>query len=105
MRGRYERRESRQEDLTIISDLKQVIAEQEKDLACLNEEKRYFQIKLMHLEQFLQEHGLLDNENSNEQTTLNNSSLSLSTCANNVSVGQNNNFSIPPTIPECEEEK
>lgn len=51
MRLRYERRESRPEDLTIISDLRQVIAEQEKDLACLNEEKRYFQMRLLSVEE------------------------------------------------------
>ncbi|KAJ8983030.1 hypothetical protein NQ317_014327 [Molorchus minor] len=55
VRQRYERRESRQEDLNTISDLKQIIAEQEKDLACMNEEKRYFQMRLMSLERHLEE--------------------------------------------------
>lgn len=54
VRQRYERRESRQEDLNKISDLRQVIAEQEKDLACINEEKRYFQMRLMALEKHLE---------------------------------------------------
>lgn len=47
MRARYERRESRPEDLNVISDLRGVIAEQEKDLAVLNEEKRYYQMELL----------------------------------------------------------
>lgn len=47
MRTRYDKRESRPEDLNIISDLRTVLAEQERDLAMLNEEKRYFQMKLM----------------------------------------------------------
>lgn len=47
MRTRYDKRESRPEDLNVISDLRTVIAEQERDLAILNEEKRYFQMKLM----------------------------------------------------------
>ncbi|GLV38013.1 uncharacterized protein CBL_07811 [Carabus blaptoides fortunei] len=47
MRARYERRESRPEDLNVISDLRGVIAEQEKDLAVLNEQKRYYQMELL----------------------------------------------------------
>ncbi|KAL1505970.1 hypothetical protein ABEB36_005412 [Hypothenemus hampei] len=62
VRQRYERRESRQEDLNIISDLKQVIAEQEKDLACINEEKRYFQMRLMQLERHLEQQSSIDEE-------------------------------------------
>lgn len=47
MRSRYDRRESRTEDLNLISDLRNVLAEQERDLTILNEEKRYYQMELM----------------------------------------------------------
>lgn len=50
MRSRYDKRESRSEDLNMISDLRNVIAEQERDLAILNEEKRYYQMELMRLQ-------------------------------------------------------
>lgn len=50
MRSRYDKRESRSEDLNMISDLRNVIAEQERDLAILNEEKRYYQMELMRIQ-------------------------------------------------------
>ncbi|XP_022908514.2 protein FAM184A isoform X1 [Onthophagus taurus] len=93
VRSRYERRESRQEDLNQISDLKQVIAEQEKDLACINEEKRYYQMKLMSLQKSLEEdeddfEDTRDFDEDSKQQQLQQ---------------QQHSLAIPPTIPECEE--
>lgn len=115
VRSRYERRESRQEDLALISDLRQVIAEQEKDLACMNEEKRYFQMKLMSLEKSMQPSN--DDDEDDEDTF-----VDCSRDPNDGAIGgdepeivQNypnflpqlngplNSFSIPPTIPECDD--
>ena len=107
VRSRYERRESRQEDLNLISDLRQVIAEQEKDLACVNEEKRYFQMKLRALE--METHGDDGDNNKSPQ-----SPDEFSDCQQEFFEqsypnflpqinGPLNTFSIPPTIPECEE--
>lgn len=111
MRLRYERRESRQDDLTIISDLRQVIAEQEKDLACLNEEKRYFQMRLINLE------GQLDGGGNNsadedafEDAVQAKSPASVCGAGDNIScsyAATNNGpsgFTIPPTIHECADE-
>lgn len=116
VRQRYERRESRQEDLNIISDLKQVVAEQEKDLACINEEKRYFQMRLMQLERHLErqssaEEDFEDAESQTQQRdaqsaaappppypTQNRPSF-LPTNPND----SNPNILIPPTIPEGDE--
>lgn len=61
MRSRYDKRESRSEDVNLISDLRNVIAEQERDLAILNEEKRYYQMELMRIQADNQDLG-----NSNE---------------------------------------
>lgn len=119
---RYERRDSRQEDLNIISDLRQVIAEQEKDLACINEEKRYFQMRLMSLEKQMEtqivsadeedeyedaeqirsmNEPIIEepddhpqpNRSKNKQNPVYNPML------NNPVV------SIPPTIPECDDDE
>uniref|UniRef100_A0AAR5P062 Uncharacterized protein n=3 Tax=Dendroctonus ponderosae TaxID=77166 RepID=A0AAR5P062_DENPD len=116
VRQRYERRESRQEDLNIISDLKQVVAEQEKDLACINEEKRYFQMRLMQLERHLErqssaEEDFEDAESHTHQRdaqgaaappppypTQNRPSF-LPANPND----SNPNILIPPTIPEGDE--
>ncbi|GJQ72878.1 hypothetical protein Trydic_g1526 [Trypoxylus dichotomus] len=88
VRARYERRESRQEDLNLISDLRQVIAEQEKDLACINEEKRYYQMKLMSLQRSMEEEDedFVDTEDFEQN-----------------SQSQISSLSIPPTIPECDD--
>lgn len=104
MRARYERRESRQEDLNLISDLRQVIAEQEKDLACVNEEKRYFQMKLRALEM---SGGGEDDKgpHSPEEFSDCQQELFEQSYPNFLPQinGPLNTFSIPPTIPECEE--
>lgn len=115
VRSRYERRESRQEDLNLISDLRQVIAEQEKDLACMNEEKRYFQMKLMNLEKGLQ-HTNSDEDDedtfvdcSKEPSDVMDSNDLLPETVQNYPNflpqlnGPLNSFSIPPTIPECDD--
>lgn len=98
VRARYERRESRQEDLNTISDLRQVMAEQEKDLACINEEKRYFQMKLIQLEQFLQHQGIIEPEDPAQPEACDSSSESAASSFN-----QGASFNIPPTIPECDD--
>ncbi|XP_048517688.1 protein FAM184A isoform X3 [Dendroctonus ponderosae] len=116
VRQRYERRESRQEDLNIISDLKQVVAEQEKDLACINEEKRYFQMRLMQLERHLErqssaEEDFEDAESHTHQRDAQGAAAPpppyptqnrpnfLPTNPND----SNPNILIPPTIPEGDE--
>ncbi|XP_044258104.1 protein FAM184A-like isoform X1 [Tribolium madens] len=102
VRLRYERRESRQEDLNIISDLRQVIAEQEKDLACLNEEKRYFQMRLISLEKQLEENGSGDEDAFQDAEQSKNEPPSYPPPAY-PSFPPPPPFSIPPTIPECDE--
>ncbi|CAH0559520.1 unnamed protein product [Brassicogethes aeneus] len=120
VRQRYERRESRLEDLNKISDLKQVIAEQEKDLACINEEKRYFQMRLMSLEKQLEENASFDSEyddpevvkelesryqvqepSSPEDVTQNGCTAPQLMFSTQLSIP--NSVSIPPTIVECDE--
>lgn len=113
VRSRYERRESRQEDLNLISDLRQVIAEQEKDLACMNEEKRYFQMKLMGLEKSLQHNS--DDDDEDTFVDCSKDPLSGDEVGGLPESVQNypnflpqlngplNSFSIPPTIPECDD--
>ncbi|KAK5650292.1 hypothetical protein RI129_001321 [Pyrocoelia pectoralis] len=85
IRSRYEKRESRQEDLNTISDLRQIIAEQEKDVTCLTEEKRYFQMKLMTLEQ------ILDRANTEN-------------VPGQLCSSVNSQINVPPTILECEDD-
>lgn len=110
VRLRYERRESRQEDLNIISDLRQVIAEQEKDLACLNEEKRYFQMRLISLE------SRLEDASADEETFEDAEQHKITELPEPPSYPPNGlpppaypsfpappTISIPPTIPECDE--
>ncbi|XP_030762020.1 LOW QUALITY PROTEIN: protein FAM184A-like, partial [Sitophilus oryzae] len=121
VRQRYERRESRQEDLNIISDLKQVIAEQEKDLACINEEKRYFQMRLIQLERHLEQQSSIEEDDfedaqSSSRTDHPQSSQSqvssqprsfflppIPNDPNFIPPSQNGPIFIPPTIPETEE--
>ncbi|XP_066150093.1 protein FAM184A-like isoform X2 [Euwallacea fornicatus] len=118
VRQRYERRESRQEDLNIISDLKQVIAEQEKDLACINEEKRYFQMRLMQLEKHLEQQSSLEDDDFEdaESSRVESSSQAYQGAkrpnflppnpneAGIVVPSQSNGpILIPPTIPEGDE--
>lgn len=117
VRARYERRESRQEDLNLISDLRQIIAEQEKDLACINEEKRYFQMKLMNLEKSLEPN---DEDEDDENFVDCHKDIPTDAVANDAAIGTSssfqsypnflpqingplNSFSIPPTIPECDD--
>lgn len=98
---RYERRESRQEDLNIISDLRQVIAEQEKDLACLNEEKRYFQMRLLSMENGLEENN--SGDETFEDAVVQPHSPNEASGPPPAYPGFSGTFSIPPTIPECDE--
>ncbi|CAG9823515.1 unnamed protein product [Phaedon cochleariae] len=99
VRQRYERRESRQEDINKIADLKQVIAEQEKDLACINEEKRYFQMKLIALEKHLEENVSAEEEEFEDAHAQPLKPEVLLEYAGSP----NSPISIPPTIPECDE--
>ncbi|CAH1237321.1 unnamed protein product [Diabrotica balteata] len=124
VRQRYERRESRQEDINTISDLKQIITEQEKDLNCLNEEKRYFQMKLMALEHSFDQKGSSEDESLKDDLTITESNmtdLSYESSKNHLMqdghelvpmtgpIGltdlsqQVSYISIPPTIQECDE--
>lgn len=103
VRARYERRESRKEDLNTISDLRQVIAEQEKDLACLNEEKRYFQMKLINIERFLEERGV-SSEDIASQIRMHSNSPCDDDSSSSGNVPLPNQISIPPTIPECDDD-
>lgn len=127
VRQRYERRESKQEDLNIIADLKQIISEQEKDLNCLNEEKRYFQMKLIALENSLDNKCSSEDESIKDETISVPSSTALTnhltnTINPNLSGSKNGEIfsvcvplaspdinqqvsylSIPPTIQECDE--
>nr|CAH7735947.1 unnamed protein product [Callosobruchus chinensis] len=96
VRQRYERRDSRQEDLNTISDLRQVIAEQEKDLACLNEEKRFFQMRLMALEKHLEDAASVEDEEFEDAHVQHDET--------SPQFSQNPGLlSIPPTIPECDD--
>lgn len=108
MRARYERRDSRQEDLNTIADLKRIIAEQEKDLACLNEEKRYIQIRLLNLEKsFDDDDEHFEDSQDFELTSKSkdtNDVPNLNGFVSHPSVGPS--CSIPPpmaTIPECDD--
>ncbi|KAJ8921978.1 hypothetical protein NQ315_008615 [Exocentrus adspersus] len=111
VRQRYERRESRQEDLNTIADLRQMIAEQEKDLACINEEKRYFQMRLMSLEKHLEEASAEEEEFEDAHTQplrsledLTQDSSSVESLPSDYPLNQPNGpIFIPPTIPECDE--
>lgn len=99
----------------MISDLRQIIAEQEKDLACMNEEKRYFQMKLISLEK-----RMTPNDDDEEETFVDCSKdphdLSEASATHLPDGFQQsypnflpqingplNTFSIPPTIPECDD--
>nr|XP_023025588.1 protein FAM184A-like isoform X3 [Leptinotarsa decemlineata] len=108
VRQRYERRESRQEDLNKISDLKQIIAEQEKDLACINEEKRFFQMRLMALEKHIEDNASAEDEEFEDAHAQPIKQEQLLDYAGGVSVNpsfpqQNGPICIPPTIPEGDE--
>ncbi|XP_056638100.1 golgin subfamily A member 6-like protein 22 isoform X2 [Diorhabda sublineata] len=127
VRQRYERRESKQEDLNIIADLKQIITEQEKDLNCLNEEKRYFQMKLIALENSLDHKCSSEDESLKDETISDSNSTALpnqstNTLNSNLTETKNGDIisvcvplalpdlnqqttylSIPPTIEECDE--
>lgn len=104
MRQRYERRESRQEDLNTIADLRQIIAEQEKDLACINEEKRYFQMRLMSLEKHLEEASAEEEEFEDARAQ---PARSLENLVQDPDSPEcppvNGPICIPPTIPECDD--
>lgn len=122
VRQRYERRESRQEDINIISDLRQVIAEQEKDLACINEEKRYFQMRLIQLERHLQPQSSAEEDDFEDAESPRAEHPGTSAQLppfpmpsrpsflppnpndpNALPQCQNSPIFIPPTIPECDE--
>ncbi|KAG5888068.1 hypothetical protein JTB14_010043 [Gonioctena quinquepunctata] len=106
VRQRYERRESRQEDLNKISDLKQIIAEQEKDLACINEEKRFFQMRLMALEKHLEDNASAEDEefeDAHAQPPKHDQLLDYAGGVTALYPQPNGPLCIPPTIPECDE--
>lgn len=44
---KYKKRESRKEDVELIGHLKQVLEEREREITCLTEEKRFYQLELM----------------------------------------------------------
>jgi hypothetical protein len=44
---KYKKKESRQEDIELIGHLKQVLDEREREITCLTEEKRFYQLELM----------------------------------------------------------
>jgi len=44
---KYKNRESRREDAELIGHLKQVLEEREREITCLTEEKRFYQLELM----------------------------------------------------------
>lgn len=102
VRGRYERKESKQEDLNTISDLRQIITEQEKDLACINEEKRYFQMKLIQLDRLLQHQGIIEPEERPITNSSSSESPSDSSSMPSSNFSQSNVFTIPTTILECD---
>lgn len=95
----------------MISDLRQVIAEQEKDLACINEEKRYYQMKLMSLQRNMEEEedDYVDTEDfeviEHDKRKDSSSSNVPNGCSQQQSSAQPqlNSLSIPPTIPECDD--
>ncbi|XP_044756364.1 protein FAM184A isoform X2 [Coccinella septempunctata] len=115
VRQRYENRESRKEDLNTIADLRRMIAEQEKDIACMNEEKRYFQMQCMILEakldgNFSEEEVFqdADQENMHLKQNSNNTNQENPTAFNGTFTALNNSvngpkLSIPPTIQECDD--
>lgn len=80
-----------------------MIAEQEKDLACMNEEKRYFQMKLMNLEKSMQHNS--DEEDEDTFVEAMGGDESVQNYPNFLPQlnGPLNSFSIPPTIPECDD--
>lgn len=47
MEQKYKKRESRKEDVELIGHLKQVLEEREREITCLTEEKRFYQLELM----------------------------------------------------------
>lgn len=47
MEQKYKNRESRKEDAELIGHLKQVLEEREREITCLTEEKRFYQLELM----------------------------------------------------------
>jgi hypothetical protein len=47
---KYKNRESRKEDIDLIAHLKQAVEEREREISCLTEEKRFYQLELMNRE-------------------------------------------------------
>lgn len=90
-----------------------MIAEQEKDLACINEEKRYFQMRLMALEKHLE--GPTEGEEEEFAEAADHLVASTEEAppeyASSSGFSQNQSFypalngpiCIPPTIPECDD--
>lgn len=106
VRARYERRDSRQEDLNTIADLKRIIAEQENDLACLNEEKRYIQMRLMSLERSLEEDNDEFEDSQDFDVQHQQKERTNSNDASNGFIHHAPSCSLPPpmaTIPECDD--
>lgn len=91
-----------------------MLSEQEKDIACMNEEKRYFQMQCMILEakldgNYSEEEIFQDaaQENSHSRTANNIANQDNSTFNGPFTVISNSingpKLSIPPTIQECDD--
>ncbi|EEZ98891.1 hypothetical protein TcasGA2_TC004506 [Tribolium castaneum] len=74
----------------------------EKDLTCLNEEKQYFQMRLISLEKRLEENGSGDEDAFEDAEQPKNEPPSYPPPAY-PNFPPPPPFSIPPTIPECDE--
>lgn len=93
----------------MISDLRQVIAEQEKDLACINEEKRYYQMKLMSIQRSMEEEDedfvdsedfdAIDSKDRHREGATN----GFTAAQTSQQIQNSNTLAIPPTILECDE--
>lgn len=84
-----------------------MIAEQEKDLACINEEKRYYQMKLMSLQRSMEdeEEDFVDTEDFEviEHERRKDSAPSGFSESQQHQPPQLSSLAIPPTIPECDD--
>lgn len=105
--------------MNLIADLRQVIAEQEKDLACINEEKRYFQMQLMNLQRETEaSYGDDDDEFADTDDFQPQPDYTVSFPGDSPEsktapcmpppprpklTGGTINLAIPPTIPECDD--
>lgn len=93
--------------------MKRIIAEQEKDLTCLNEEKRYIQMRLMSLERsFDEEEEQFEDSQDFDMQKSNDVCTTTPNLPNGFIPHQSlshlnaPSFSVPPpmaTIPECDD--